>query len=58
MYCKSFKNKPKKGILFSLAHLAAKTFPSIPRLPNPPGTKIPSADFKVSQDSLYLSGTV
>src|SRR5699024_12330147 len=33
---------PKKGILFSRAKRIASIFPSIPRLPNPPGTTIPS----------------
>ena len=33
---------PRKGIFVSLANLIAEIFPSIPRLPNPPGIKIPS----------------
>ena len=35
---------PKNGILFSLAYFIARILPSIPRIPNPPGTTIPSAD--------------
>ena len=35
------KHSPRYGILFSLAYLIAQIIPSIPRSPNPPGTKIP-----------------
>ena len=35
------KHIPKYGILFSLAYLIAAIFPSEPRSPNPPGTKMP-----------------
>ena len=36
------KQIPKYGILVSLAKFAVLIIPSLPRLPNPPGTKIPS----------------
>ena len=39
---------PKYGTLFSLAYLAAFIIPSIPRLPKPPGTIIPSASLSIS----------
>ncbi len=35
---------PKNGTLFSRAKRVASIFPSIPRSPNPPGTRIPSAE--------------
>ena len=35
------KQRPKKGILLFLAYSIALILPSIPRLPNPPGTIIP-----------------
>ncbi|KAH3684345.1 hypothetical protein WICPIJ_004691 [Wickerhamomyces pijperi] len=43
------KQTPKKGMLFSRAHLAADIIPSVPLVPNPPGTKIPSAQHKECQ---------
>jgi len=46
------KQIPKNGILFILAYLIASILPSIPRWPNPPGTKIPFAFFN---NSLTLS---
>ncbi len=60
MHCKP-KHKPKVGILFSRANLSAPTFPSIPRIPNPPGTQIAStfskcflANSGVSHSSLAI----
>ena len=51
------KQIPKYGILFSRAHLAARIMPSIPRLPNPPGTKIPLAVQTLFHASWYLIGS-
>ena len=39
---------PRNGILFSLANLIALILPSIPRFPNPPGTKIPLLFLNIS----------
>lgn len=36
------KQIPRYGVLFLRAQLAALIIPSVPRLPNPPGTKTPS----------------
>ena len=46
---------PRYGTLFSLAYFAALIFPSTPRSPNPPGTKIPLDDFKSCQAAVYSS---
>ena len=35
------RHRPKKGTLCVRAYLIASSFPSIPRVPNPPGTRIP-----------------
>ena len=43
------KHMPRKGISVSLANLIAEIFPSIPRLPNPPGIKIPSYRLALSK---------
>jgi hypothetical protein len=32
---------PKNGIFCSLAYLIARSMPSVPRMPKPPGTRIP-----------------
>ena len=40
------KQIPKKGTLFKRAYFIAAIFPSAPRSPKPPGTKIPSQSFK------------
>ena len=37
------------GILFALAKLAALMMPSLPLLPNPPGTSIPSKFFNIDR---------
>ena len=60
------RQRPRNGILFSLAYLMAVIFPSIPRSPNPPGTRIPctsprtSATFSSfsSSESTHLIFTV
>ena len=36
------RQMPKKGILWVRAKRMASIFPSIPRIPNPPGTRMPS----------------
>lgn len=42
MYVKKIKlTLPKYGTFFVLAQLAARIFPSVPRIPKPPGTSIP-----------------
>ena len=35
------RHRPRYGILCSLAYCAARIFPSTPRFPNPPGTRMP-----------------
>ncbi|KFD56011.1 hypothetical protein M513_03135 [Trichuris suis] len=47
---------PKNGFLFSRAKRQAAIFPSIPRSPKPPGTRIPSALFSNSSACLCFSG--
>lgn len=39
--CKKKSTLPKYGTFFVLAQLAARIFPSVPRIPKPPGTSIP-----------------
>lgn len=39
--CKKKSPLPKYGTFFVLAQLAARIFPSVPRIPKPPGTSIP-----------------
>ena len=36
------RQMPRNGTLFSLAYFAVRILPSVPRSPNPPGTRIPS----------------
>ena len=45
------KQIPRYGVDEVRAYSAANIFPSIPLSPNPPGTKIPSAFFNLSQES-------
>mmetsp|Transcript_3289 Transcript_3289/g.12721 ORF Transcript_3289/g.12721 Transcript_3289/m.12721 type:complete len:282 (+) Transcript_3289:477-1322(+) len=45
---------PRYGTLFSRAYLAAIIFPSVPRPPKPPGTKMPCAFLTLSQAASYL----
>jgi len=40
------RHRPRYGMFFSRAYRAAVILPSIPREPNPPGIRIPSADFR------------
>ena len=42
------RQRPRNGILFSLAYLIACILPSIPRSPNPPGTRIPDTSERIS----------
>ena len=37
------RQMPRKGTLFSRAYRTAEIFPSMPRSPKPPGTRMPSA---------------
>ena len=48
---------PRKGISVSLANLIAEIFPSIPRLPNPPGIKIPSYRLFLSKPMSFSSNS-
>lgn len=43
---------PRYGTSFSLAYLAARIMPSTPRMPNPPGTRMPWALRILSQASV------
>ena len=49
------KQTPRYGILFTLAYSAAFIFPSIPLIPKPPGTRIPSEFFRLFHASVYFS---
>mmetsp|Transcript_13975 Transcript_13975/g.30876 ORF Transcript_13975/g.30876 Transcript_13975/m.30876 type:complete len:204 (-) Transcript_13975:1278-1889(-) len=51
------KQIPKKGIFFSLAKRIASTFPSIPRIPKPPGTSMPCAEWSLSHAARCSSGS-
>ena len=44
------KQRPRNAILFSLAYLIALILPSIPLLPNPPGTIIPLTSLNISSN--------
>ena len=48
------RQTPKYGFLFSRHHFAQAIFPSTPRSPNPPGTRIPSAPLTIAHDAMYL----
>ena len=41
------RQRPRYGILFSRAYCAARIFPSMPRSPNPPGTRMPPRPFNI-----------
>ena len=60
MHCNP-RQRPRVGILFSRANFSAPNFPSIPRIPNPPGTQIastwPRASFAPSALSQLSLGT-
>lgn len=63
--CKKKSPLPKYGTFFVLAQLAARIFPSVPRIPKPPGTSIPlltkkkktSNDHKLFPCNLSMSST-
>ena len=52
------RQRPRNGILFSLAYLIAAILPSIPRLPKPPGTRIPETSLKTSGAVSYTHLTL
>mmetsp|Transcript_38821 Transcript_38821/g.95980 ORF Transcript_38821/g.95980 Transcript_38821/m.95980 type:complete len:305 (+) Transcript_38821:515-1429(+) len=52
------RQMPKYGTPFSRAYCAARIFPSTPRSPNPPGTKMPSLAFSCAHAVMYLAGSV
>mmetsp|Transcript_3181 Transcript_3181/g.11503 ORF Transcript_3181/g.11503 Transcript_3181/m.11503 type:complete len:327 (+) Transcript_3181:525-1505(+) len=52
------RQMPKYGIRCSRAYLAARIFPSTPRSPNPPGTRMPSARFSLAQASSYVRASL
>mmetsp|Transcript_10287 Transcript_10287/g.38139 ORF Transcript_10287/g.38139 Transcript_10287/m.38139 type:complete len:353 (+) Transcript_10287:527-1585(+) len=46
---------PRNGVLDSRAYCAARIFPSVPRSPNPPGTRMPSTDLTLPHASSYAT---
>ena len=51
------RQMPRKGIFRSRAHLHARIFPSMPREPNPPGTRIPWPEQILPQASWNFVGS-
>mmetsp|Transcript_4227 Transcript_4227/g.10864 ORF Transcript_4227/g.10864 Transcript_4227/m.10864 type:complete len:271 (-) Transcript_4227:598-1410(-) len=49
------KQIPRKGMLFSRANLHVSALPSVPRPPNPPGTRMPSHFLMAAQARLCFS---